>query len=79
VAYDADGAREVCLNNETGFLLRPGDLGGLRQRLLQLVQDPELRERLGRRGQQFVRQRFSVERMVDDLYQLYLRLRSRPA
>ncbi len=79
VAYDADGAREVCMDNETGFLLRPGDLGGLRQRLLQLVQDPELRERLGRRGQQFVRQRFSVERMVDDLYQLYLRLRSRPA
>jgi len=79
LAYDADGAREVCLDNETGFLLRPGDLGGLRQRLLQLVQDPELRGRLGRRGQQFVRQRFSVERMVDDLYQLYLRLRSRPA
>ncbi len=74
VAYDADGAKEVCWENETGFLLRPGDLPGLRERLLRLAQDPVLRERLGRRGQQFVRERFGVQRMVDDLYQLYQRL-----
>jgi glycosyltransferase involved in cell wall biosynthesis len=74
VAYDADGAKEVCWDNETGFLLRPGDFPGLRDRLLRLAQDPVLRERLGRRGQQFVRERFGVQRMVDDLYELYLRL-----
>jgi len=74
VAYDADGAREVCLENETGFLLRPGDLPGLRERLLRLARDPALRQRLGRRGQQFVQQHFGVQRMVDELYQLYQRL-----
>lgn len=74
VAYDADGAREVCVDNETGFLLRPGDLAGLRDRLLRLAGDPALRERLGRAGQQFVRQRFGVQQMVDDLHQLYLRI-----
>jgi hypothetical protein len=35
-----------------------------------------LRERLGHCGRQFVQQRFGVERMVDDLHQLYLRLRA---
>jgi glycosyltransferase involved in cell wall biosynthesis len=75
VAYDADGAREICLENETGFLVPPGDLVGLKERLLRLVRDPALRQRLGRRGQQLVQERFSVQRMVDDLYQLYLRLR----
>jgi glycosyltransferase involved in cell wall biosynthesis len=74
VAYDADGAQEVCLENETGFLLQPGDLSGLRERILRLARDPALRQRLGRRGQQFVQQRFAVQRMVDDLHQLYLRL-----
>ena len=73
VAYDCDGAREVCRENDTGFLVRAGDLTALRQRLLQLAQDPELRHRLGGQGQQFVRERFPVQRMVDDLYQLYLR------
>jgi len=75
VAYDADGAKEVCRENETGFLLKPGDLTGLRERLLQLANDPGLRERLGRCGQQLVKERFDVQRMVDGLYQLYLRLR----
>jgi len=74
VAYDSDGAGEVCLDNETGFLVRPGDLPGLGERLLQLAQDARLRQRLGSRGQQFVRDRFPVQRMVDELHQLYLRL-----
>jgi len=79
VAYDVDGAKEVCLENETGFLLRPGDLAGLRERLLQLAHDPGLRERLGRRGQQLVQERFGVQRMVDNLYQLYVGLGGFPA
>ncbi len=74
VAYDCDGAREVCLENETGFLVEPADLRRLGERLLSLAQDPILRQRLGRRGQQFVRERFALQRMVNDLHQLYLRL-----
>lgn len=74
VAYDCDGANEVCLDNETGFLLRPGDLTGLMNRLMQLAGDASLRERLGRRGREMVRERFAVEKMVDDLYTLYLKL-----
>ena len=77
VAYDCDGAREVCLDNETGFLVPPGDLSALRERLLQLTRDAALRARFGQRGQQFVRDRFTVERMVDDLHALYARLEPR--
>ena len=39
---------------------------------------PALRERLGRRGQQFVQERFGVQRMVDDLYQLYAAIGRHP-
>lgn len=77
VAYDCDGAREVCLDGKTGFLLQSGDLAGLRKSLGCLIGDPALRERLGMQGQQFVRERFSVERMVDDLHALYQRLAMR--
>ena len=79
VAYDVDGAKEVCIDGETGFLLRPGDLAGLQERLLRLAQDAALRERLGRDGQKFVRDRFGVQQMVDDLYNLYLRLGASPS
>src|SRR5262249_27424711 len=58
VAYDCDGAREVCLDNETGFLLPRGELGQLTERLLRLARDPALCERLGRRGQDLVKRSF---------------------
>ncbi len=82
VAYDCDGAGEVCLPDETGFLVPPGNLGVLTERLAQLAAAPALRERLGRHGQQLVQRLFSVERMVDALHELYDRLaaeRSRAA
>ena len=74
VAYDCDGANEVCLNKETGFLVRPGDQAGLGIAVAELAGSPELRERLGRRGREFVKERFGVGRMVDDLHALYLKL-----
>jgi glycosyltransferase involved in cell wall biosynthesis len=77
VAYDFDGADEVCLENQTGFLVRTGDLGAAAQRLLQLAQDAGLRDRLGRAGQAFVKANFTIEKMVDDQYSVYLKLTAR--
>ncbi len=74
VAADCDGASEVCLDGQTGFLVQPGDLTGLKNRMLQLAGDAGLREKLGRCGQQFVRENFAVEKMVDAIYNLYLKL-----
>ncbi len=74
VAYDCDGAREVCLDQKTGFLLPAGDLNGLTERLTRLAGDAPLRERLGQFGREFVRENFPVERMVDALHALYLKL-----
>ena len=74
VAYDFDGADEVCLENETGFIVHTGDMDAAAQRLLQLANDAALREKFGRAGTAFVRENFSVEKMVDDQYNVYLRL-----
>ena len=46
VAYDCDGAREVCLDGKTGFLVRPGDLTALKNRLLQLADDSALARKI---------------------------------
>jgi glycosyltransferase involved in cell wall biosynthesis len=78
IAYDCDGAREVCIPDETGFLIPPGDLPTLARRLLQLADDPALRERLAQRGRNLAREQFSVGRMVADLHALYLKLTGVP-
>jgi glycosyltransferase involved in cell wall biosynthesis len=74
IAYDCDGAKEVCIEDKTGFLLRPGDLTGLSDRVLQLAADATIRERLGKCGQTFVKERFGVGRMIEELHALYLKL-----
>ena len=74
IAYDFDGADEICLENETGFLIRTGDIDAAAQKLLQLAKDPALRKKFGERGQKFVKENFSVEKMVADQYAVYERL-----
>jgi len=79
IAYDCDGAREVCVDAETGFLLAPGDLTALTDRLLRLAGDPLLGRGLGGRGRALVMRAFPVERMIDEIHALYLELtRHRP-
>lgn len=74
VTYDFDGADEICLENETGFLIRTGDIETAAQKLLHLANDPALRKKFGECGRQFVKETFSVEKMVDHQYNIYLKL-----
>lgn len=74
IVYDFDGADEVCLENQTGFVVKTGDTDTVAQRLFQLAGDAVLREKLGRGGQVFVKENFSIEKMVDDQYHVYQKL-----
>lgn len=74
VAYRCDGAPEVCLENETGFLITPGDYRSLLSSLDALCSDPLLRTRLGANGHDFVKDKFAVDVMVDSIYTLYRKL-----
>ena len=74
VAFDCDGAREVCLDSETGFLVPMGDRATLIERSIRLARDPFLRRRLAERGQRLVQELFPVEKMVDQIHALYLAL-----
>jgi glycosyltransferase involved in cell wall biosynthesis len=74
VAYDFDGADEVCQDGLTGFLVRTGDVATVARRLEQLACNASLRQDLGQCGQHLVKERFDVGRMIDNLHELYLKL-----
>ena len=74
IAYDADGAREVCLEGKTGFLIKQGNREQLLQRMGKLASDAGLRAAFGAAGQHLVRESFSVEGMVRSIYDLYEKL-----
>jgi glycosyltransferase involved in cell wall biosynthesis len=74
VATDAGGTRTVVDDGETGFLAPVGDVQALAAALDRLALDPDLRRRMGELGARRMRERFSVERMVDDVERLYARV-----
>ncbi|HRQ76793.1 MAG TPA: glycosyltransferase family 4 protein [Phycisphaerales bacterium] len=71
IAYDVDGTREVCIEGETGRLLRAGDLAGLREAAQWMLEHPKEREAMGMRGREICRERFAASRMVEHLDQIY--------
>jgi glycosyltransferase involved in cell wall biosynthesis len=78
ISYDVDGAREVVLP-ETGILLPPRSIDGLREGILRLAADPVLRQRMGAEGRVRFADQFRHETMTDKLRSLYLALLNRPA
>ena len=71
IAYNCDGANEVCINGHSGILVEPGDLGGLRNAILQLSQNAELRGVMGLKGKVLAAARFDANIMVDSLLDIY--------
>ena len=53
-----------------------GDIDGIANALATLARDPELRRRMGESGRERVLPRYRVERLVDDVDQLYRELLS---
>jgi glycosyltransferase involved in cell wall biosynthesis len=70
ISFDVDGAREV-VDSNTGILIPPGDVGGLKQAIEVLASSPPFRRRLGSMGRERCRQMFDHKRMVDRIEQLY--------
>ncbi len=54
VATQVGGVSELVVDGETGFIVPPGDVVALADRIVELSSDPSLRERLGTAGRQRV-------------------------
>jgi glycosyltransferase involved in cell wall biosynthesis len=74
VSYDVDGAREVVIPGQTGYLLPPRSVDELATALCELVGDPVLRERLGRTGRERLVDQFRHETMTRRIREVYGRL-----
>jgi glycosyltransferase involved in cell wall biosynthesis len=74
VATRVGGVPDVVRDGEDGFLVGPGAVKELADRLGRLAADPELRARFGEAGRARVLPRYSVDRLIDDVDRLYRRL-----
>lgn len=71
VSYDIDGAREVCITGETGFLIPPREIPQLAEALTRLAQSPELRRQYGSTGRERFTDQFRHQTMTSRLREIY--------
>ncbi len=71
VSTDVGGINTVVVEGETGYLVRAGDEGALRERIVKLLDDPALRRRLGARGHELAHQRYGLDRVVKEYLAIY--------
>jgi glycosyltransferase involved in cell wall biosynthesis len=72
VASRVGGLPEIIEDGVTGFLVPPGDEFALRERLSQVVHDPGLGRRLGRRARDVVCQRFTWQAVAGRCLEEYV-------
>ncbi len=69
-----NGIPDGVLDGQTGFLVPEKDVDSLAEKLEYLIQNRVLWPQIGHAGQEFVRNKFDVNIVVDKLISLYERL-----
>ena len=77
VSTAVGGIPAVVVEGVTGALVPAGDVGALSERLADLAASPSLGVRWGTEGRRRALARYSAERMVDDYFAVYERIRRR--
>ncbi len=76
VATRVGGLVDTIRDGETGVLVDPENPADLARGILELLRDPVRARTLARNGRKLILSRFSLDRTVDDLHALFVRLRA---
>lgn len=72
VASQVGGIPEMIVEGQNGFLIEPEDQESLARTCIRLLKDQEERAAMGAEGWRIVNQKFSIQRQVEQLKDLYL-------
>jgi glycosyltransferase involved in cell wall biosynthesis len=76
VANNIDGNAEIIQDGINGFLINPGDTAGMADRVVQLLKNQELKNRISEKGHETALKEFSLHDMVKKIAALYEELLS---
>jgi glycosyltransferase involved in cell wall biosynthesis len=73
VVTRVNGSPEAVKDGENGFLLNPGDIDGIAEKTVFLLENPEEAKEMGKKGS-FMVEEFDIHKMVADQERLYAEL-----
>ncbi|MCX6354274.1 MAG: glycosyltransferase family 4 protein [Candidatus Aureabacteria bacterium] len=68
VASRVGGLEEIVDHGVTGFLVEPGNAGEVAESIKKLLDDPELRMRMGEAGRERGKMKFAWKKIIEDYY-----------
>ena len=71
IGCDVGGVSESLVHGKTGMLVPPKDINAIAEAIEKYASNRELRFLHGQAGAAFVRKNFSIEKMLDELEDLY--------
>ncbi len=71
VATNVDGTAELVADNVTGYLVAPRDTEQLAEKIIELLENTELRIQFGKAGKERAKKFFSADRMIQEYERLY--------
>lgn len=74
IATDVGGTREIISGNKDGFLIKPGDINSLIEKIDLLLSDPTLRKLLGKNAYQKVSGRFLWSHSTEQYLKIFQKL-----
>tara|TARA_B100000508_G_scaffold75230_1_gene58568 strand:+ start:20325 stop:21341 length:1017 start_codon:yes stop_codon:yes gene_type:complete len=74
VSTDVGGVRDIVEDQQSGFVIKPGDIETYTEKLRLLVENTSKREQMGGAGQQKVLEEYSYKRLVGDMEKYYKEL-----
>ena len=70
VASNIGGIPLQISDGENGFLLEPNDTKGFAIKIIEILENPDLAKRIGKKGKETVRQKFLITRLLSDYLDL---------
>ncbi len=72
VASRVGGIPEQIIDGKTGFLVDPQDITGCAEKVVTLIKDKRLANKMGKEAKKFVKQKFLITRHLDDYLNLLI-------
>jgi len=73
ISTDTSSMPEIIVDGQTGYIVPPGDAEALAERAIKLLRDSSLREKFGKAARQRVLEKFTHQRMIDEIENLFQR------
>ncbi len=74
VTSSVEGLNETVIDNETGFRINSFNVNDAAEKIIELINNPKLREEMGKKGRAFVKENFEWRDCVDRMLAEYERI-----